>query len=329
MQESLPRAQWLQEENWRAVCDHHRRLATAVEADDRPQIVGSAKELVECVARVVLAADGRVTSDNDDYSKVLNQAHKVIEHVVGSDVPANDPLRQVPGQAKKMATQLAEMRNRFGTGHGRAVLHPITDEVVEACVHGSLIWVRWALARLQTVLRGAVVPLVTALREETFTRGELAERLKAANVPDLEKMDQRKLGLAVGRRAVQETFMVRIEGIDVCAENPERWPDGYRRGVVEGLFINEDGQVETYPPISEASAVQLLGHHSAPDDVLQELHSLLRSASWSGRFRQQHKDTLNQMRSSAPFVPERGQARWNEIISDLESRAPDGRPSGW
>ena len=55
-----------------------------------------------------------------------------------------------------MASQLRELRNQYGTGHGRAVVHDITDEVIEACVHGALLWVRWALARLQAVLLGPV-----------------------------------------------------------------------------------------------------------------------------------------------------------------------------
>ncbi|MEV5956195.1 hypothetical protein AB0M11_20890 [Streptomyces sp. NPDC051987] len=56
VQEPLPRAEGLQHDQWRAIEDAYGRLASAVTADDRPLIVGSAKELAECVARVTLVA---------------------------------------------------------------------------------------------------------------------------------------------------------------------------------------------------------------------------------------------------------------------------------
>ena len=67
VQEPLPRAEWLRDEQWQAIDDAHRRLAAAVAADDRPLVVGSAKELVECVARVTLVAHGRVSGDQAQY----------------------------------------------------------------------------------------------------------------------------------------------------------------------------------------------------------------------------------------------------------------------
>ncbi|GGN72514.1 hypothetical protein GCM10011579_049800 [Streptomyces albiflavescens] len=141
-----------------------------------------------------------------------------------------------------MADQLRELRNRYGTGHGRAVVHDITDEVAEICVHGALIWIRWALARLQTVLMGAVQPLIDDLLEGgVFYGGDLTNRLQAANIVNLEEADQRALGLAIGQRAARATFNVRIEGIDVCSEDPARWPDAYREAALQRLFTNPDG----------------------------------------------------------------------------------------
>lgn len=173
-QEPLPRTSHLAPEQWAAIDDVYARLAAAVAAGDRPLVVGSAKELAECVARVVLDARGRATADNADYAKVVAGAHQMVEHAIASDMPAGDPLRQIPEAAKKMAVQLAQLRNRFGTGHGRAVLHPVTDEVLEASVHGALVWVRWVLARLDTVLLGAVVPLIRDLGSSIFYGGASA-----------------------------------------------------------------------------------------------------------------------------------------------------------
>lgn len=312
------------EDQWQAVEDAYDRLAAAVAADDRPLIVGSAKELVECVARVTLVAYGRVVPDGDEYTKVLASAHKVIEHVIGPDIPGNHPVRQIPEFAKKMAVQLRELRNHYGTGHGRATVHDITDEVVEASVHAALVWVRWALDRLKTVLLGAVGPLLDDLRSGLFAQGDLAARLAAANIPRLVEAEQHRLGVAVGRRTARKTFNVRLEGIRACANDPQRWPDAYREGVVQGLFVNEDGQAYADAAASPDCAAELLQHHSNPAAVLTRLSILLETASWSLSFQQDHSEIVISMKDALEKMPETAKPAWNRIIAELEARASGG-----
>ncbi|KDR62718.1 abortive infection family protein [Streptomyces albidoflavus] len=325
VQEPLPRAEWVQDDQWAAISDAYSRLSAAVTADDRPLIVGSAKELVESVARVTLVSYGRVVADGDAYMSVLRSAHQVIEHVIGPAMPGNHPLRQIPESAKKMAGQLRELRNAYGTGHGRAVVHDVTDEVAEAAVHAALLWTRWALARLQTVLLGAVSPLVSDLQNgAVFYGGDLAARLEAANVPELEQSEQHRLGIAVGQRAANETNNVRLEGIRACADHPEHWPDAYREGVVQGLFINEDGQAHAYAAASADCAAELLQHHSAPERVLSDLSTLLAAASWSLTFQHKQAEILASMKSAQSKVPAQATEIWVSIIEKLETRAPRG-----
>lgn len=325
VQEPLPRAEWVQDDQWEAISDAYGRLSAAVACDDRPLVVGSAKELVESVARVTLVSYGRVVADGDEYMKVLGSAHSVVEHVIGDAVPANHPLRQIPGAAKKMAGQLRDLRNAYGTGHGRAVVHQVTDEVAEAAVHAALLWVRWALARLHTVLLGAVSPLVSDLQSGTvFYGGDLEARLEAANVPGLEESEQHRLGVAVGQRAANETNNVRMEGIRACAKHPERWPDAYRHGVVQGLFVNEDGQAHAYAAASADCAAELLQHHSAPERVLTELSAVLASASWSLAFQHKHVEILTAMKDAQAKMPSQANEIWASIIGELEARAPRG-----
>jgi hypothetical protein len=324
--EPLPRAEWLREESWAAIIDAYERLGRAAEADDRPLIVGCAKELVESVARVALSAAGRPSGDNADYQQVLNAAHKTVEHAIGPELPANHPLRQVPTQARKMADQLRELRNRYGTGHGRAVVHDITDEVVETCVHGALIWTRWTLYRLQTVLMGAVQPLIDDLLLNggiAFYSGDLADRLRAANIAQLDEPDQRALGVAVGQRSARETFNVRIEGVDACADDPARWPSAYREGALQGLFINPDGQVFTYPARSASSAAILLRDHPHPDKALCELRGLMADASWSIEFASRPNETIEAMEAATPQIPRPAQETWTALIDDLKQHAAD------
>ncbi|MFI0577615.1 hypothetical protein [Streptomyces tendae] len=162
------------------------------------------------------------------------------------------------------------------------------------------------------------------LRGALFSGGDLAARLAAANLTGLDEPEQRRLGVAVGQRSARETFNVRLEGIRACADNHERWPDDYRQGVVEGLFLNEDGQVEARPRISPECAADVLQHHSAPERVLAGLREVLSTASWSVLFQQENPAVITAMREQLPRLPDLGQQPWTDIINDLEARAPFG-----
>ncbi|XVV32965.1 abortive infection family protein (plasmid) [Streptomyces sp. CA-100214] len=323
LQEPLPHSEALQSEQWQAITEALDRLRRAVDADDRPLVVGSAKELVEGVARVILVSyDGRTVPDQDSYEKVLGAAHKVIEHAVSLGLPRNHPLRQIPESAKKMAGQLRELRNSFGTGHGRSAVHEISDEVVEASVHACLLWVRWALARLHTALRGALSPLVRDLSESVFYSGDLASRLDAANIPDLDPPQQRLLGTAVGQRSARQTVNVRVEGIEAIPEHPERWPDEYRSGALHGFFLNEDGQVFTYPYAIPTAVRALLEGHPEPAKLVEGLADALSSATWSVTFQNTHQETAEAMQSATPLLPASAREPWTALIEDLMQRVP-------
>lgn len=71
---------------------------------------------------------------------------------------------------------------------------------------------------------------------------------------------------------------MRIDGVRACSTDPERWTDAYRTGVIEGLFINHDNQIDAYPAASADCAAELLQHHSDAAGVLTQLHRLLQAA---------------------------------------------------
>ncbi|MEV8533238.1 abortive infection family protein [Streptomyces sp. NPDC051211] len=323
VQEPLPRPERVQSGHWDAISDAYQRVGRAVEAEDFALVVGAAKELTESVARVTIAANGEVYADNASYSALLSAAHRIVAHAIRENLPPNDVLRAIPDNARKMATQLAEVRNRYGTGHGRADIHKVTVEVAEACVHAAPVWIRWVLARHTTVFLGNVTQLVSDLERANFHSGELAERLEAANILGLKEPEQRRLGVAVGRRTANETWTVRIDGVRACSTNPDRWPDAYRTGVIEGLFINRDNQVDAYPAASADCAAELLQHHTDPAAVLAELRPLLGSASWSFRFQGRHADVIQSMRDALPKMPADVRPMWNEIADTLSAHAPD------
>lgn len=101
--------------------------------------------------------------------------------------------------------------------------------------------------------------LVEGLGSMTWRKGLLGERLADLDLPRLPDDDQMRVGRAVGHRCVRETIVVIHDGLVACAEDPGLavWPAAYRQGLLEGLFIDESGQLLTIPGVV-TSAVRLL-----------------------------------------------------------------------
>src|SRR5450759_5960950 len=83
LQAELHKPEALDHAAWAAIADPLTRLKTAVQADDRPLIVGCAKELVEATARVVLSARGHPAGSETAFTQVRNAAHQAIEYQPG------------------------------------------------------------------------------------------------------------------------------------------------------------------------------------------------------------------------------------------------------
>ena len=93
-------------------------------ADDPALAVGSAKELIESTAKVVLAERGLTVSDKADLPELVRQAQQALGLHPSSTVPGPDSteaVKRILGGVSTIAAGLAELRNRgYGTGHGAA-----------------------------------------------------------------------------------------------------------------------------------------------------------------------------------------------------------------
>ncbi|MFE6854530.1 hypothetical protein ACFVDH_27505 [Streptomyces sp. NPDC057674] len=116
---------------------------------------------------------------------------------------------------------------------------------------------------------------------------------------------------------------MRIEGIEAIPMNPEHWPDEYRGGALHGLFLNEDGQVFTYPYAIDLAVPALLNGHTAPGRLVQDLTSKLTSASWSVSFQNAYQDAFDAMHRTTPTLPEGARAPWTKLIEELKHFVPD------
>lgn len=85
--------------------------------------IGTAKELVETVAKTILDELGIEYSKSDDLPSLVKAARKALK-LVPEDIPesarANDTIRRLLSNLGTVTDALAFLRNAYGTGHGRS-----------------------------------------------------------------------------------------------------------------------------------------------------------------------------------------------------------------
>lgn len=242
---------------WAAIIGHRDRLISALDGVDRPLVLGRAKELAECVGKVAISERGEVAPAGMPFPQVVGTAHRVLKRQPGSDLSQDPALQSLVQGAMKIVKDVGEIRNSFGSGHGRQREPAVEQEMADIVVAATLLWVRWVLRRIEPLILGQPTALIRDLGDgQTFYRGDLSERLRASDLINLEPAVQQKVGSAVAERAMRGTFNVMIEGVDACAASDSltEWPLHYRRGLVDGLFFDEAGNVRASPPGVESIA---------------------------------------------------------------------------
>jgi hypothetical protein len=334
----LSRPAELGTDHWSAIEAHADRVERARRDGDLVLVIGSAKDLAETIAKIVLELNGEIVPSNAQLPDLLTRVHIALDRQPGQGAAADPPVRNIVQGAKTVISQLPELRNRFGTGHGRVLTPQVDEKLALLCLDAALLWARWVLRRLDQFLVGRPLSLVTALQEGIFYRDDLRDRLKAVQLPALEPTVQRQIGVAVAHRAMGGTHNVQIEGVDQCAEQPDLaiWPVGYRAGLLEGAFLDREGYVDVNVWGAQASAAVIAPVPSA-GDVMQDLADKVGQAAWAYRFANESATrdrTVDTMRGALAVLPDSARDAWRQIIQRLQpvpSPSPTGStpPVGW
>ena len=92
--------------------------------DDPALAIGSAKELIESTAKVVLNEIGKPVDDKADMPALVREAQHALRLHPSSHTPGpdgSDAVKKILGSVSSIAIGVAELRNRgYGTGHGPA-----------------------------------------------------------------------------------------------------------------------------------------------------------------------------------------------------------------
>ncbi len=218
-------------------------------ADDVEGIIGASKDLAESVAKSVIGALGGTYGSDVNVPKLANKTLEVLElHPSGlQDRPL---LRKLSQSMISVLSALAELRNRHGTGHGRAVPSDLSLDHAVLAKDAAQAWCRWVLATGARVLSGraAVVEAARQIGFELLRRGKLPALLEEVGLSDLAPEDQHQLGLAVGRRwSSNRTFLALQDVIEPLASGEQEYPGPFAAGVILGLFFDRNGFLVARP----------------------------------------------------------------------------------
>lgn len=275
----------LGDEHWNSIAQEVGRLNRSQLSGDEGQVLGDLKGLVEAVARITVDISGEQVEANSSFSHTVNRAHKLLEQQPGYELATGSEFGKIARQACHMAAALGSIRNQFGSGHGRAYVPEIKQEMTLLATDGSMTWLRWALRRIGLFSLGRPEILIRDLVEQraTFRSGDLKERLEAVNIPNLTESHQRALGVAVGQRVMEGTFVVRWDGLDPClrSDNLGKWTENYRIGLLRGLW-NAHDEKPTITPQSIKYGLEVLDPIPDASHALSEQIEVIRSKTKVG-----------------------------------------------
>jgi hypothetical protein len=134
----------------RVISEHLDRIDHAVARDDPALAIGSAKELVESTAKVILRERNVSFDNNDDLPKLARMAEEALQvHPPQAGPDGSQAIRKILGAALTVTSGLAELRNGYGTGHGRGTVPTgLGPRHARLAVNGARLWCQFMLDTL-------------------------------------------------------------------------------------------------------------------------------------------------------------------------------------
>lgn len=309
------RPRHLDDDRWTAIELHARRCSEQLPGD-HGGTVGACKDLVECTAKTVLEV--APMPDVSEFPTLVKKAATVL----GGAAPRTDGHAQASTLAKGLslylgatetaAQGLGELRNSWGSGHGRTALPVLAAEDVALVEAYTEAWVRWALARLERLLSNSVSALINELRSETFVRGLLRQRFEQIDLEHQGEEEQQRLGVAVANRGGRsETFVVADDGLAPLVYESD-WPLPYQHGVVEGLLLTPGGMLGPIRPDVLTAVMPRL-----PEANQERLVEDVEAALPSPAALENSDETWDRLRRVERALVERLRPRWRLVVDQF------------
>lgn len=98
-------------------------LMVQMQLSDPTNAIGMAKELIESCCKTILDEKGIIYTKNDDVPQLADKTMAVLNLLPANVQPTDrgaDAIKAVLGNLRAIPTKLAEIRNPFGSGHGKS-----------------------------------------------------------------------------------------------------------------------------------------------------------------------------------------------------------------
>ncbi|MEP7223758.1 MAG: abortive infection family protein [Actinomycetota bacterium] len=138
-----------------ALDDQLERLRRAV--DDPALLLGTAKDLLEAVAKTVLEELGVSAGGSADFGQLWYSARELLgllPQQVDVDAPGGPQMRAILQSSWKIAEQVNELRGLQGTGHGRTLPTGVSPEMALLVVREACSVAEFVLTTLDRVMAG-------------------------------------------------------------------------------------------------------------------------------------------------------------------------------
>lgn len=327
----LDRPEHLDDSAWAAVDAARVRLQLAWDLQDLPEVIGKAKELVETVAKVVVVSMEGTVAESADFSPIVKAAQKSLKRQPGTDLAQDQNLRAIAQAAQTIATSLAPIRNGYGTGHGRARVPEVADEMASLCLESALMWARWALRRLGHLLADYPNDLIEAVQTGT-PRAALRVKFEAAALAQQPAEIQHRIGVAFGQQSAGGFGNATEVGVEPAIDGGfDEYPLEYRSGLLEGMLLTPGGAIG----LTDSYArwfVSLLA--SLPESDAQELMERLRQdvagAFWIETWRRSThvnpEDVVAALRAESGRLPAGHAQAFEDFWCELSAAAERSEP---
>lgn len=134
------------------VQSHLNRIAIAIDNQDPSLAIGSAKELVESTAKLVLRDRRAAFTNNDDLPALVSKAQAALgihPSTAESGADGSGGVKRMLGGVVSVTAGMAELRNRYGTGHGPdSTPRGLGVRHARLAINGAKLWCEFMLDTL-------------------------------------------------------------------------------------------------------------------------------------------------------------------------------------
>lgn len=98
-------------------------LMLKMQNENPTEAIGKAKELIESCCKTILEKEGYIIEKDWDMTRLVDETFKlfgIMPKEISDDVKGAKSIKQVLGNLKAIAQGISELRNLYGSGHGKS-----------------------------------------------------------------------------------------------------------------------------------------------------------------------------------------------------------------